>query len=228
MKHSFTLRLKSKYVKKTIFSVLLVLCFEACNDKKTHLVATYVRDTFTQKNPSDTTKYDIILILGKAMSNLVYAMDTMKLTGDPDIDFSKIIQRHHRAGMNMSQAELEIGKKYLLKALAKKIINREQKEVASLNEFLHFHKPQYQTDYGKRAKEIMYKKPGEGLPMHGSIIDDDFTTMMLLHHQEGVNLSKEYLKYGKAPEIRNIAVEIVEKQSQEIEELKKIEKEKFR
>lgn len=214
---------------KSIVYFLIAVCFvTACNTPQTKPTDVSNADTASRKRQRDTTKYDTILILGKAMSNLIYAMDTMKLTGDADIDFSKIIQHHYHAGMKMSQAELEIGKDTMLKALARKIINREQKEVDVLIEFLLVNMPQHQSDFGKRAKEMMYKQPGARLPMHGGIMDDDFTSMMLLHHQEGVNLSKEYLKDGKSPAIKKVADEIVEKQSQEIEELKKIEKHQFR
>lgn len=213
---------------KSIISCMLILIVTACNNSQTKPQPIAVADTEKQEKPRDTTKPDIILILGKAMNDLAYDLDTMKLTGDPDIDFSRIIRRHHRAGMDMSKAELEAGTDTTQKALARRIINREEKEVSELSDFLMDYQPQSKSGFGKRAKEMMHKKPGSGLPMHGAIMDDDFTSMMLLHHQEGVNLAKEYLTQGKSPQVTRVAEEIVKLQSQEIAELKKKEKQGVR
>lgn len=208
--------------------ILILYLIVACNNTKTKPATVSDTNMVNLKKPRDSTKYDIILILGKAMNDLAYDLDTMKLTGDPDIDFSKIIQRHHRAGMDMSKAELEVGTDTTLKVLAKRIINREQKEVSELSDFLIGYQPQSKSGFGKRAKEMLHKKPGSSLPMHGAIMDDDFTSMMLLHHREGVNLAKEYLPEGKAYRVTRVAEEIVKLQSQEIAELRNKEKQEFR
>lgn len=121
----------------------------------------------------------------------------------------------------MAKVELSIGTDTVLKALAHKIIKRQQKEIESLDHFLNTYQPQSTSDLGKKIMAMVDKSKSKTLPMHGAIVDLDFTTMMLLHHLEGVNMAKEYLKNGEAKKVIEVANEIVEIQPQEIEALKK-------
>jgi uncharacterized protein (DUF305 family) len=56
-------------------------------------------------------------------------------------------------------------------------------------------------------------------PMTGDA-DHDFVAMMLPHHQGAVAMAKVELQYGKNPEMRRMARDIVASQDQEIAEMK--------
>ncbi len=47
-------------------------------------------------------------------------------------------------------------------------------------------------------------------------IDRDFTAMMIPHHQGAIDMAVAYLRYGKDPQLRRLAQEIVVEQQQEI------------
>ncbi|GGF71434.1 hypothetical protein GCM10007301_33900 [Azorhizobium oxalatiphilum] len=47
-------------------------------------------------------------------------------------------------------------------------------------------------------------------------IDADFTAMMVPHHQGAIDMAVAYLRYGKNPQLRRVAQEIVVEQQQEI------------
>lgn len=47
-------------------------------------------------------------------------------------------------------------------------------------------------------------------------IDADFTAMMIPHHQGAIDMAVAYLRYGKNPQLRRLAQEIVVEQQQEI------------
>ena len=47
-------------------------------------------------------------------------------------------------------------------------------------------------------------------------IEADFTAMMIPHHQGAINMAVAYLRYGKNPQLRRLAQEIVVEQQQEI------------
>jgi uncharacterized protein (DUF305 family) len=49
--------------------------------------------------------------------------------------------------------------------------------------------------------------------------DRDFVTMMIPHHQGAVDMAKIQLKYGKDPELRKLAEEIVASQEREISQM---------
>ncbi|MFG1421755.1 DUF305 domain-containing protein [Roseixanthobacter liquoris] len=47
-------------------------------------------------------------------------------------------------------------------------------------------------------------------------IEADFTAMMIPHHQGAIDMAVAYLRYGRNPQLRRIAQEIVVEQQQEI------------
>ena len=47
--------------------------------------------------------------------------------------------------------------------------------------------------------------------------DLDFARLMLVHHQAAIEMAKTELKYGKAPQMRRLAQEIITDQQSEIE-----------
>lgn len=51
--------------------------------------------------------------------------------------------------------------------------------------------------------------------------DADFVGMMIPHHQSAVDMAKIELQYGKDPEIRKMAEEIIKGQEREISELRR-------
>ncbi len=52
-------------------------------------------------------------------------------------------------------------------------------------------------------------------PMNGDP-DHDFVTMMIPHHQGAIDMAKVLLLYGKDPELRNLAQQIITDQQTEI------------
>ncbi len=56
-------------------------------------------------------------------------------------------------------------------------------------------------------------------PMTGDA-DKDFVAMMIPHHQGAIDMAEVELKYGKDPEIRKLARDIVAAQKKEIAQMK--------
>jgi|AGTN01.2.fsa_nt_gi Uncharacterized protein conserved in bacteria len=78
--------------------------------------------------------------------------------------------------------------------------------------------------FDSQMKEIMQKadKNMMATPMTGNP-DNDFIAMMIPHHQSAIDMAKAYLQYGKDPTLRQMAQDIITKQSQEIEELRHLQ-----
>jgi uncharacterized protein (DUF305 family) len=57
----------------------------------------------------------------------------------------------------------------------------------------------------------MHSAPYTGEPNH------DFVTMMIPHHQSAIDMAKTLLLYGKDPQMRRLAQEIITDQQSEIE-----------
>jgi uncharacterized protein (DUF305 family) len=53
--------------------------------------------------------------------------------------------------------------------------------------------------------------------------DKDFVMMMVPHHQGAIDMAEVELKYGKDPQLKKMAQDIIDAQKKEIEEFKKWE-----
>ena len=60
----------------------------------------------------------------------------MKMTGDVDRDFASMMRMHHQKGIEMAQAEIKNGKDEKMKAMARKIVEDQGKEIKQFDEWL--------------------------------------------------------------------------------------------
>ncbi|MFZ5673167.1 MAG: CopM family metallochaperone [Pseudomonadota bacterium] len=66
----------------------------------------------------------------------------------------------------------------------------------------------------KMMEDMMAMKP-TGNP------DKDFVMMMVPHHQGAIDMAEVQLKYGKDPELKKMAQDIIDAQKKEIEQFQK-------
>ena len=76
----------------------------------------------------------------KQMMSGMQGMQSMKPSGDTDKDFAMMMRIHHEQAVDMAKVELEHGKSAELKAMSRKIIKDQQKEIAQLDKWLAGHK----------------------------------------------------------------------------------------
>lgn len=73
------------------------------------------------------------------MQSMTKGMDQMKnmpMTGDVDKDFAMMMRVHHQQAVEMSQVELKNGKDPKMKAMARKIIEAQRKEIKEFDYLL--------------------------------------------------------------------------------------------
>lgn len=63
-------------------------------------------------------------------------MQSMPPSGDTDKDFAMMMKMHHQQALEMAQVELDHGKSAELKAMARKIIDAQKKEIAQFDKWL--------------------------------------------------------------------------------------------
>lgn len=66
-------------------------------------------------------------------------MQTMQMSGDPDVDFAQMMRVHHQGAIDMAEMELKNGKDSRMKSMAKSIIAAQKKEIAQFDKFLAQH-----------------------------------------------------------------------------------------
>ena len=72
----------------------------------------------------------------ESMSSGMLEMQNMQMTGDVDKDFAMMMKIHHQQAVEMAEMELANGKSSALKAMAKKIISAQKKEIAQFDRWL--------------------------------------------------------------------------------------------
>jgi uncharacterized protein (DUF305 family) len=73
-----------------------------------------------------------------AMERMQQGMDA-PMSGDPDVDFARMMIPHHQGAIDMARSELEHGKDEELRRMAQKIIDDQGREIAELNDWLARH-----------------------------------------------------------------------------------------
>jgi uncharacterized protein (DUF305 family) len=66
-------------------------------------------------------------------------MQSMQMSGDPDVDFAQMMRMHHQGAIDMAEMELKNGKDSRMKSMAKSIIAAQKKEIAQFDKFLSQH-----------------------------------------------------------------------------------------
>lgn len=75
-----------------------------------------------------------------AMMGSMKGMETMPMSGDTDRDFATMMKVHHQGAIDMAQLELKSGKDAKMRAMAKRIVEAQQKEIKELDRWLAAHK----------------------------------------------------------------------------------------
>ena len=71
-----------------------------------------------------------------SMMGMMKNMESMKMTGDTDRDFAMMMKMHHQGAIDMAQIELQSGKDPKMRAMAKRIIAAQKKEIKEFEQWL--------------------------------------------------------------------------------------------
>jgi uncharacterized protein (DUF305 family) len=74
--------------------------------------------------------------LNKVMMSGMDTMRQMKMSGDTDKDFAMMMKMHHQQALDMAKVEVDHGKSPEMKAMARKIIAAQKKEIAEFDKWL--------------------------------------------------------------------------------------------
>lgn len=74
--------------------------------------------------------------LHHSMMSSMQSMHEMKPTGDTDRDFATMMKMHHQHAVEMAKVELQHGKSPQLKAMARKMVKDQTREIGQLDAWL--------------------------------------------------------------------------------------------
>ena len=72
----------------------------------------------------------------QSMMSGMDGMQKMQMSGDTDKDFAMMMKMHHQRAVEMAQMELAHGKSPEMKAMSRKIIAAQKKEIAEFDRWL--------------------------------------------------------------------------------------------
>lgn len=211
-----------------VFIVSGLLAF-ACNDSNN--TASEKDDTSIQQ-PADSasastdnpgTQQD-----NSMMSSMMKHMDMMKnmsSMNDPDHDFAMMMKHHHTAATEMAQSEISQGQQEPVKSIARKMVSEQEKDIQQLDNFLKNNASEKKAGGDKFHHEMMQMM--KDMPMDMSKtqenVDQQFTSLMIQHHEQGIHMANMYLPYAKNQEMKALANKIIKAQQTEIKELKDVQ-----
>lgn len=75
-----------------------------------------------------------------AMASMNRTMAGMRMTGDADIDFARMMIPHHQSAVDMAEAYLRHGTDPQLRALSQQIVTSQREEIGTLQAWLAKHR----------------------------------------------------------------------------------------
>lgn len=195
-------------MKKVIFSIAMItigLGFTACKKDA---------DGINLQSHDDNRMMD-------SMHVMMDRMEAMTMTMDPEVDFSEMMIMHHEGALNMSRALVSAGKNDSLKRFAQKVITDQTSEIAVLKTIrMSLTVNNMDMDFMQEQMDNMEKTTKQSdVQIVTGDIDNDYATLMVIHHQAAIQDAYAYLHHGDNAQLKTIANNIITAQNKEIIEL---------
>lgn len=152
-------------------------------------------------------------------------------SGSASVDFLKGMIPHHEAAVSMSESYLKYGGEIPeLEDMARDIITAQKKELDQMNELLKQYEadgeedPEKETQYLEEYSKMFGADSMSHHTGHAAAenIDQAFAEGMIMHHKMAVDMAEDILEYTEYDEIRELAQNIIDVQTEEIERMKEL------
>lgn len=156
-----------------------------------------------------------------SMHVMMDRMEAMTMTMDPEVDFSEMMIMHHEGALNMSKVLVSAGKNDSLKRFAQKVITDQTSEIAVLKTIrMSLTVNNMDMDFMQEQMDNMEKTTKQSdVQIITGDIDNDYATLMIIHHQAAIQDASAYLHHGDNAQLKAIANNIITAQNKEIIEL---------
>ena len=158
------------------------------------------------------------------MDTMMLNMDTVKMNQYADLDFIRMMIPHHQGAIEMSLYEIQHGRNFEMKQLAKSIIAEQTNEIEQMGIWVNRNIPNAVAGNDSYQKPLMLTMPVmmEHMPAADLLTNTDksFAAVMIPHHQAGVDMAKVILQYGQDKVVSRMTQNIISSQQVEIEQMK--------
>ena len=208
-----------------------IFVFTSCDNGKTTTgeldktdtttMSSVKNDTMDKKMNMDNMKTEDNGLMS-AMNKMMDKMNSIKMTGDFDMNFASMMIQHHQGAIDMAKFEVKKGTDAKIKDMAQNILTKQTEEIGKLQEIIKNYKPSG-MDMGKHDelnKEMGAMKANmSGMQISGNT-DKDFAMMMIPHHEGAIKMFKDELSHGMNTQLKQMAQKGIVDQTKEISEFK--------
>lgn len=158
-----------------------------------------------------------------AMQKMLDKMHQMEKTGNADYDLAASMKEHHQGAIDMAAVEINSGTDPMLKSMAQKMTEMQQKEIAELGSIMAQSKTgaknydENDQGLGKAMMDNMMSLMK--MPESDGSTDKDFATMMVKHHKDAIMMGQAILKYAKNAKFKSMTEKMIADQTKDIKEL---------
>lgn len=142
-----------------------------------------------------------------------------------ELQFIDTMIVHHQGAIDMAELAETRALHEEIKELARNIINEQEREIASLSKWR-------EKWFAESSPAVNMEFPGmnEGMKgmdtkklesLKGNDFDLEFIRQMIPHHEGAVLMAKDAQKIDSYAELKNLAADIIDSQTAEIEQMKK-------
>lgn len=164
------------------------------------------------------------------MQKMHKQMMSMKMTGDPDYDFAQMMIQHHKGAIDMSKKEISKGKDKEVKSMAKQVIDDQNREIKELQAYVKKNRSSKagkaeESDVTGSTEKSMKDKMNDmqtkmqDMNMTGDQ-DKDYVSMMMIHHEHGIDLAKDYMDKAKDANLKKMAQQMVDENQKQMDKMK--------
>lgn len=163
------------------------------------------------------------------LENMVSEMEASIITGSITKDFIRTMIPHHKAAILMSKNLLNYSNYQELMEIARNIIKVQEEEIKEMEKIYKSSNlingiieiRNYIENYTSIFHTMIYKMKNSKRTCN---INLDFTYEMIPHHEGAILMCKNLLNYQINPDLKSLALKIIELQSEGITKLQLIRK----
>lgn len=162
------------------------------------------------------------------LRTMITGMMDVKPVNSVSHDFILQMIPHHKAAIQMSENVLKYTCDERVRSIALNIISKQTKSIADMKQVFcccsHYKNSdcdimQYQTDFLKISTEMYYKMSHAKTT---NLIDYNFMSEMIPHHEGAIAMSLNTLQYKICPELKPILESIIISQRKGVMEMKNL------
>jgi len=207
---------------KLLILALMILSFTACKKNSSTESTIDAPSSDTAINQTENT-INAGQTVENVMKSMMDKMHQMKKTGNADYDLAAAMKEHHIGAVDMSAVELNSGTDTKLKDMAQKMSDKQKKEITELEAIMSESKSgdkNYNQDDQGLGKAMMDNMMSMmKMPETTGSTDNDFATMMIKHHKDGIMMGQTILKYAENTKFRLMTEKMIADQKKDINDL---------